>query len=129
MRTTLWRNLRGHARRMVSTGLAVLFAVGFISGTFIFTDTARAGYYDTYARTARSIDVSVQPASDAKSSSAALTPVHLEKVRSVDGIGTVDARMRAPLGLEGRSGRGVTNLHPPRVPRSPGPPARPPPPR
>jgi len=100
----LWRSLRGHARRMVATGLAVLFAVGFISGTFIFTDTARAGFYDTYARTARSIDVSVLPARGTLDAS------QLALVRSVAGVGVLDARMVAPLGLEGREGRLLTNF-------------------
>jgi len=104
MLSTLWRNLRGHARRMVATGMAVLFAVGFISGTFIFTDTARAGFYDTYARTARSIDVSVQPVRGS------LTAAQLTLTRSVAGIGVLDARMAAPLGLQGRNGRLLTNF-------------------
>ena len=76
MRTTLWRSLRGHAGRMVATGLAVLFSVAFIAGTFAFTDTARQGYFDTYARVAKGIDVSVRPVGgDARLSAAQLAAV------------------------------------------------------
>jgi putative ABC transport system permease protein len=105
MRTTLWNNLRGHARRLVATGLAVLFAVAFIAGTFAFTDTARKGYFDTYARVARGIDVSVRPPSGAR-----LTPAQLTAVRGAPGIGAVDGRMQGRLALLGRDGRVLNNF-------------------
>jgi putative ABC transport system permease protein len=90
---------------MVATGLAVLFAVAFISGTFAFTDTARHGYYDTYARVAKGIDVSVRPAG-----SRPLTPAQLAAVRGVPGVVAADGRMQAPLGLVGRDGQVLTNF-------------------
>jgi putative ABC transport system permease protein len=105
MRTTLWNSLRGHARRLVATGLAVLFAVAFIAGTFAFTDTARQGYFDTYARIARGIDVSVRPSSDGR-----LSATQLAAVRAVPGIGAVDARMQGRLALLGRNGQVITNF-------------------
>ena len=39
--------LRAHARRVVGTLFAVVFGVAFVSGTFIFTDTAKAGFKST----------------------------------------------------------------------------------
>jgi len=106
MRTTLWRSLRGHAGRMVATGLAVLFSVAFIAGTFAFTDTARQGYFDTYARVAKGIDVSVRPpASDGR-----LSPAQLSSVRNVAGVDAVDGRMEGRLALLGRTGRPLTNF-------------------
>ncbi len=104
MRTTLLSSLRGHAGRLVATGLAVLFAVAFIAGTFAFTDTARRGYFDTYARVARGIDVSVRP------SGSVLSTAQLDAVRAVPGVGEVDGRMQGRLALLGRDGRVLTNF-------------------
>ena len=46
IRATL-AGMRAHARRMVGTALAVLLGVGFVAGTLIFDDTARAGFFGT----------------------------------------------------------------------------------
>src|SRR5690242_12306746 len=106
MLTTFLSSLRGHAGRLVATGLAVLFAVAFIAGTFAFTDTARQGYFDTYARVAKGIDVSVRPsAADGRLSSA-----QLSLVQRVAGVGAVDGRMQGRLALLGRNGRPLTNF-------------------
>src|SRR6185437_7761735 len=85
MLTTFLSSLRGHAGRLVATGLAVLFAVAFIAGTFAFTDTARQGYFDTYARVARGIDVSVRPTGPE------LSAAQLDAVRAVPGINAGEA--------------------------------------
>src|SRR6185437_11695594 len=103
MLTTFLSSLRGHAGRLVATGLAVLFAVAFIAGTFAFTDTARQGYFDAYARVARGVDVSVRP------TGSELSAAQLDAVRAVPGIGAVDARMQGRLGLLGRDGQVLTN--------------------
>jgi putative ABC transport system permease protein len=102
-RTTL-AGLRAHARRMSGTALAVILGVGFVAGTLIFTDTARAGFYDAFSRTARNIDVAVEP------SEAALTPAQLAAVRAVPGLSTVDGRMTQPLALLDRHGRVISNF-------------------
>src|SRR5262249_33243877 len=49
LRTTL-AGLRAHGRRMAATAIAIILGVGFVAGTLIFSDTARAGFFDTFAR-------------------------------------------------------------------------------
>jgi putative ABC transport system permease protein len=109
----MWRTtiagLRAHARRMVATALAVVLGVGFVAGTLIFTDTARAGFYDTYSRTARSIDVAVEPKGTAKSTPM-LSQAALDAVRALPDVSTVDGRMVQPLPLLDKHGRIIANF-------------------
>lgn len=39
---------------------AIILGVGFVSGTLIFSDTAKAATYDSLARFGRNVDVSVR---------------------------------------------------------------------
>ena len=48
--------LRAHARRMLATALAVIFGVGFVAGTLIFTDSIRQSFFDSFARQAKNVD-------------------------------------------------------------------------
>jgi putative ABC transport system permease protein len=104
LRTTL-AGLRAHARRMAATALAVILGVGFVAGTLIFTDTAKAGFYDTFARVAKNVDVAVERDKDT-----ALTPGQLSKVRAVEHVRTADARIVTSLPLLGSNGKPVTNF-------------------
>ena len=74
--------LRAHARRVVGTLFAVVFGVAFVSGTFIFTDTAKAGFYDAFARTGRNVDVDVQPPLESKGQQSRLTAARQGTIRS-----------------------------------------------
>ena len=105
LRVTL-AGLRAHSRRMFATALAVIFGVGFVAGTLIFSDTARAGYYDTFARTARSVDVAVLPPDQGGPLSAA----QVAAVRDLSTVEAVDARLARSLALVGRNGRPLTNF-------------------
>jgi putative ABC transport system permease protein len=109
----MWRTtiagLRAHARRMFGTALAVILGVGFVAGTLIFADTARAGFFDTYSRTARNLDAAVEPLSSGKGV-ASLTPVQVGTVKALPDVQAVDARMVQPLALLDRRGRVITNF-------------------
>jgi len=56
MRTAILAGLRAHVRRLIATGLAVMLGVGFVAGTLIFGDTARAALFDQFARAAKHVD-------------------------------------------------------------------------
>jgi putative ABC transport system permease protein len=105
----MWRTtiagLRAHTRRMFGTALAVIFGVGFVVGTLVFTDTARAGFYDTYARTAQGIDVAVEP-----TKSTLLSQGQVDAVRALPDVRAVDARIVASLALLDKRGRPITNF-------------------
>jgi putative ABC transport system permease protein len=106
LRTTL-SGLRGQLRRLVATTLAVVFGVGFVAGSLIFGDTARAGYVEALARIGTNVDVVVQPATDG---TVPLTAAQLSAVRALPDVAAAEGRLAAPMALLDRRGRPVTNF-------------------
>jgi putative ABC transport system permease protein len=103
IRVTL-AGLRAHARRMLATALAVVFGVGFVAGTLIFNDTAKAGFYHAFSREAQNVDVAVERGS------APLSAAQVATVRALPHVSDVDARVVQPLSLLDRRGRPIANF-------------------
>jgi putative ABC transport system permease protein len=97
--------LRAHRYRFVGTALAVVLGVGFVCGTLVFDATAQAGFFDTFARTAKGIDVAVESSGPSHPISAA----QVEAIRSVPSLDAVDARMVASLPMLDPHGRLIAN--------------------
>lgn len=108
LRTTL-AGARAHARRMLATALAVVLGVGFVAGTMIFGDTARAGFYDEFSRTARHVDVAIEPPAG-KGERPPLGADLAAAVRAVPGVAEADARMVQPLPMLDAHGRVISNF-------------------
>jgi putative ABC transport system permease protein len=102
--------LRAHAGRVLGTLFAVAFGVAFVSGTFIFTDTARAGFYDAFARTGRNVDVDVRPVFTSKQAPDRLTADQLASVRAEPDVGVAEGRVVAPLAMLDRHGKPISNF-------------------
>jgi putative ABC transport system permease protein len=111
MLTVALAGLRAHRLRLVATGLAIVLGVGFVAGTLVFGDTARAALFDQFARAARNVDVSVEPPASAGKpaggSQPRLDPATVQAVRAVPGAAVAEGRMRAYLPMLDRSGRVV----------------------
>lgn len=103
----MWRltfaSLTKHARRLVATTMAVVLGVGFTAGTLIFGDTAQAGFDETFARTAKNVDVVVL-AGDKP-----LTVEQLEAVSAAGGVVHAEGRMAASLPMLGSTGKPLLN--------------------
>jgi putative ABC transport system permease protein len=113
-RTTI-AGLRAHKLRLVATALAIVLGVGFVAGTLIFGDTAKAALFDEFARSAKNVDLAVQPRS------AEHLPLStVDKVRAVPGVSAVDGRMRADLPLLDKRGKLVGDSNGPGVALSAG---------
>ncbi len=63
-----WRNVRAHLVRFLLSGLAIVLGVGFVVGTFIFTDTLNKTFTDLFTQT--TADVVVTPKSTITNSAA-----------------------------------------------------------
>lgn len=113
IRVTL-AGLRAHKLRLLMTALAIALGVGFVAGTLIFGDTAKAALYDSFAHSARNVDVAVQPNKAAeKRADSGPTPripaSTLDRVRAVPGVAAADGRMADTLPMLDRHGRMVAN--------------------
>ncbi|MEV6931903.1 ABC transporter permease, partial [Dactylosporangium sp. NPDC051485] len=117
LRTTL-AGLRAHKVRLVLTAVAVMIGVGFLAGTLVYGDTARAAFYDDLARAARNVDASVgpdrMPFGDRTSGFAETTRRlgfgDLDNVRAVPGVAHADGRMAERLSMLDPQGRLIANF-------------------
>src|SRR5262245_63271782 len=54
------RGLSAHKLRFILTALAIVLGVGFVSGTFVLTDTINRTFTDLFNQTTKGIDVTVR---------------------------------------------------------------------
>lgn len=87
-RATL-KGLLGHKLRLLLTVLAITLGVGFVAGSFVFTDTLGSVFDDLFADTARGVDVNVRPLIELDlgfSLPGRIPEEVLDEVRKVDGV-------------------------------------------
>ncbi|WP_329245569.1 ABC transporter permease [Actinoallomurus sp. NBC_01490] len=100
LKTTL-AGLRAHLLRLVLTALAITLGVGFVSGTFVLTDTMRAGFDQQFTASADKVSVAVLPGGDADTVPAAL----LSRVKGVSGVQDAQGLVRGTAPLVGKDGK------------------------
>ncbi|WP_433614025.1 ABC transporter permease [Dactylosporangium sp. CA-139114] len=117
LRTTL-AGLRAHKVRLVLSAVAVMIGVGFLAGTLVYGDTARAAFFDDLARAARNVDASAGPAwvpfgeqsSGFSESSRRLGLEDLDAVRGLPQVARADGRMAERLSMLDPHGRLIANF-------------------
>ena len=60
MRKVTLRSLWEHKRRLISTVVAILLGVAFMSGTFVFADTIDNAFDDLFSQVNEKVDAQVQ---------------------------------------------------------------------
>ncbi|TDB74934.1 FtsX-like permease family protein [Actinomadura sp. KC216] len=103
LRTAL-AGLRAHKLRFLLTAVAITLGVGFISGTFVLTDTMDKGVAKTFARSADKVDFAVLPDDDAEKG---LSADVLSRVRAVPGVTDVHGMVKGDAALVGKDGKAV----------------------
>jgi putative ABC transport system permease protein len=101
MLSTTLAGLRAHKLRLVATALAIVLGVGFVAGTLIFGDTAKAALFDQFARAAKNVDVVIGAGSGGQ-------PIALsapDTARGVSGVAAAEGRMSRQLPVLGKNGR------------------------
>ncbi|TYK51144.1 ABC transporter permease [Actinomadura decatromicini] len=104
LRTTL-AGLRAHKLRLLLTAVAITLGVGFISGTFVLTDTMNKGVAKTFARSADKVDVAVQPRAD--NADDGIPAAVFQKVRALPGVTDVQGLVKGDAALVGKDGKAV----------------------
>jgi putative ABC transport system permease protein len=105
-RTTL-AGLRARKGRLTLTAVAVVLGVTFVAGTFGFTATVKAAFFERFAAQARHVDVAVEPPARTGKSRPELPESVLSAVRAVPGVASVEGRMSGTAALLDRSGKVV----------------------
>jgi putative ABC transport system permease protein len=110
LRTTL-AGLRMHKSRYVTTVMAILLGVMFVSGTMVFADTLNANYEKSVMGSATSVDAIAVPAAEEPEDPAEpsepepLTDAELDGVRALPEVAGADGIVSGQAVLLDRDGR------------------------
>lgn len=109
LRTTL-AGLRMHKSRYVTTVLAILLGVMFVSGTMVFADTLNAGYEKSVMGSATSVDAIAVPETPESEDEEPAEPVlfteeQIERIRELPEVAEADGTIRGQAVLLDEEGR------------------------
>ncbi|WP_214413490.1 ABC transporter permease [Sphaerisporangium fuscum] len=108
-RTTM-AGLRAHKLRLLLTSLAITLGVGFITGTFVLTDTLQAGFTQQIAASADKVDVAVLPGEQQGGKPAYLRDDDLAKIRGAAGVADAQGLVQGSAALIGKDGKAVGDM-------------------
>lgn len=84
-----WKGLVGHKARLVLTVVAIVLGTGFVSGSYIFTDTLDGAFQSLFTEAFADTDVIIRPAIDEDLSFVTgdrLDAGFVEQIREVEGV-------------------------------------------
>jgi putative ABC transport system permease protein len=93
--------LVAHKMRVLLTSLAIVLGVGFIAGTFVLTDSMKAGFDQQFAASASKVDIAVLP------DDGEVSPATLKKIQQVAGVTSAQGLIRGDAALLGKDGKVV----------------------
>jgi putative ABC transport system permease protein len=102
LKTTL-AGLRAHLVRLVLTALAITLGVGFVSGTFVLTDTMKAGFDQQFTASADKVSVAVQ--NKDTGSEQGIPVALLTKIKGLPGVQDAQGLVRGTAPLIGKDGK------------------------
>lgn len=112
--------ITAHAARLLSTSLAIVLAVAFVTGTLVYGDTLERSFSDLFGEVGAGIDVQVagQQAFESTFTPAASGPAPVpddvvEAVAAVDGVAAVEATYTGTAQLLGPDGEPLGGQGPP----------------
>ena len=109
------RGLMAHKRRLLSTCVAVLLGVAFMSGSLVFTDTMRAAFSGAFQDEERSTDVLVRGpvtiTNDAGDQRQPVPAALADRIAAVDGVAAVAPRVEGFAQVLGRDGKPLESLN------------------
>lgn len=119
MWSTTLKGIAGHKRRFVSTCVAVVLGVAFLTGTLVLGDTIRGGFDQMFAEandgTAVVVRSSTRIGGDDTGQRGVVDPAVLGTVRSVPGVAAAHAVVEGPAQLVGADGSAIGGEGPPTI--------------
>ncbi len=118
MLKTALKTVFAHKLRLALTSLAIILGVGFIAGTFVFTDTINRTFDDLFADTFAGIDVIVQPEVEFTSGFSgppAFDESLLDTVAGVDGVEVAEGSVFGFAVLVDEAGEAIVPQGPPTI--------------
>jgi putative ABC transport system permease protein len=103
LKTTL-AGLRAHLLRLVLTALAITLGVGFVSGTFVLTDTMKAGFDQQFTASAGKVSVAVLD-KQTNTGDQGIPAALLTKIKGLPGVQDAQGLVRGTAPLIGRDGK------------------------
>ena len=120
LRTTL-SSLAAHKARLLSTALAIVLGIAFVTGTLVFGDTLTASFTDLFGEVGAGIDVQVEGqegfggAFGAPAEVAGVPQDVADRVAAVDGVAATEAEHTGGAQLLGADGELVGGQGPPAI--------------
>jgi putative ABC transport system permease protein len=121
MLKTALANLRAHKGRLIMSSLAIALGVSFVAGTFVFTDTLKKAFLQSFTTSSTSVDAVVKPTSssttaDGMTRKADQIPIAvLKTVQGVPGVAAADGKLTGVLAVIGPNGKPLNSGNQPSV--------------
>jgi putative ABC transport system permease protein len=119
MLTLTLKEMRGHGRRLVGTGVAVFLGVAFLAGTLVLGDTLRNNFDNLFADVNAGTDVIVRNATDlgieADEPRGLIDRSLVDEVAAVDGVAAAEPQIEGLGQLLGADGDAVGGNGPPQL--------------
>lgn len=116
MRRATWASILAHKVRLLSTSIAIVLGVAFVTGTLILSDTLQGTFDELFGQTTSGIDVAVRGAEiDPFVGSEGVDPAVVEQIAAVEGVAGVSPEVEGFAQLIGEDGEPVGGLGPPTI--------------
>jgi putative ABC transport system permease protein len=119
MWTTTIKGIAGHKRRFVSTCVAVVLGVAFLTGTLVLGDTIRGSFDQLFASanegTAVVVRSSTRIGGDDTGQRGVVDPAVVDSVLAVPGVAAAEAVVQGPAQLVGADGSAIGGNGPPTI--------------
>jgi putative ABC transport system permease protein len=97
--------LRAHLLRLVLTALAITLGVGFVAGTFVLTDTMKAGFDQQFTASAEKVSVAVLEKESAGPDDQGIPAALLARLKGLPGVRDAQGLVRGTAPLIGKDGK------------------------
>jgi putative ABC transport system permease protein len=113
------KEMRGHGRRLVGTGVAVVLGVSFLAGTLVLGDTLRSNFDDLFTEVNAGTDVIVRNTTDlgieADEPRGLIDRSLIDQVAAVDGVAAAEPQIEGLGQLLGADGDAIGGGGPPQL--------------